>query len=81
LNKIVYDGWAARNVYERSGISNSINFVKTYPIRCKSGNNSDIIWKDCNGVLPTIEIKGKKLFGKECLEPMKVRITIEQMEE
>ena len=29
----------------------------------------------------TMEIKMPELFGKECLEPMKVRITIEKMEE
>ena len=33
-----------------------------------------IFWK-------TIEIRGKELFGKECLEPMKIRITIEQIAE
>jgi hypothetical protein len=31
--------------------------------------------------VPTMEIKTKTLFGKECFEPMKLRITIEQIEE
>jgi hypothetical protein len=82
LNKIVYDGWAVRNVYKNSGIAYSINFFKSFPKKRKSNNESEIIWEDCNGnIKPTMEIKTKTLFGKECLEPMKVRITIEQMEE
>lgn len=80
-NKVVYDGWTVRNVHT-TGISHVVKFFESYPRKYKSGNNCEIIWEDCNGNLtPTMEIKGKKLFGKECLEPMKVRITIEQMEE
>lgn len=79
LDKIVYDGWAVRNVFKNSGPAYSIYFFKSLPNRRKSDNDSEIIWKDCNGnIQPTIEIKNKTLFGKECLEPMKVRITIEQ---
>lgn len=82
LNKIVYDGWAVRNVFTNTGISYSLNFFKSYPSRRKSDNNSEMIWTDINGnYIPTIDIKGKELFGKECLEPMKIRITIEQIEE
>lgn len=82
LNKIVCDGWAVRNVYENTGIGYSVNFFESYPSRCKSDKRTEIIWRDINGsITPTMEIKGKKLFGKECLEPMKLRITIEQMEE
>ena len=82
LNKIVYSGWAVRNVYENTGIGYSINFFESYPSRCKSDKRTETIWRDINGSsTPTIEIKGKKLFGKECLEPMKLRITIEQIEE
>lgn len=81
LNKIVYEGWAVRNVHT-TGISHVLKFFESYPRKYKSGNNCEIIWEDCNGnLIPTMEIKGKKLFGKECLEPTKVRITIEQMEE
>lgn len=81
VNKIVYYGWAVRNVYKNTGIGYSINFFESYPSRCKS-NDSEIIWKDINdNRIPLMEIKGKELFGKECLEPMKLRITIEQIEE
>lgn len=80
--KIVYDGWAVRNVFKNSGPAYSIYFFKSHPNRRKSDNESEIIWEDCNGnIQPTIEIKNETLFGKECLEPMKLRITIEQIEE
>lgn len=82
LSKIVYDGWAVRNVFKNTGIGYSINFFNSYPSRRKSDYGSEIIWEDCNGnSTPTMEIKAKKLFGKECFEPMKLRITIEQIEE
>lgn len=82
LNKIVYDGWAVRNVYKHTGIGYSINFFKSYPSRRKTDVSSESIWTDINGCsVPTMEIKTAKLFGKECLEPMKLRITIEQIEE
>ena len=80
--KIVYDGWAVRNVFKNSGPAYSIYFFKSHPNRRKSDNESEIIWEDCNGhIQPAIEIKNETLFGKECLEPMKLRITIEQIEE
>ena len=80
--KIVYDGWAVRNVFKNSGPAYSIYFFKSHPNRRKSDNESEIIWEDCNGnIQPTIEIKNETLFGKECFEPMKLRITIEQIEE
>ena len=82
LNKIVYDGWAVRNTYKFTGISNTVNFFESYPIRCKTDDKSEIIWRDFNdNTISLMEIKAKKLFGKECLEPMKLRITIEQIEE
>lgn len=82
LSKIVYDGWAVRNVFKNTGIGYSINFFESHPSRCKSDNDFEIIWEDCNGsITPTMEIKTKTLFGKECFEPMKLRITIEQIEE
>lgn len=81
LNKIVYDGWVVRNVHT-TGIDYVLKFFESYPRKYKTGNNSETIWEDCNGnLVPTMQIKCKKLFGKECLEPMKLRITIEQMEE
>ena len=82
LNKIVYDGWVVRNVYANTGVGCSLNFFNSYPSRRKSDNKSEIIWADIyDSIIPIIEIKDKKLFGKECLEPMKLRITIEQIEE
>ena len=82
LNKIVYDGWAVRNVYKNSGISYSINFFESYPSRRECDDKSEIIWIDNNGcIISTMEIKTKTLFGMECLEPMKLRITIEKIEE
>lgn len=82
LSKIVYDGWAVRNVYENTGISYSLNFFESYPSRCKSDKQREMIWRGITGsITPTMEIKTKTLFGKECFEPMKLRITIEQIEE
>ena len=82
LNKTVYNGYAVRNVYENTGIGYSVNFFESYPSRCKSDIHTEMIWRDINGSsTPTMEIKGKKHFGKDCLEPMKMRITIEQIEE
>jgi hypothetical protein len=82
LSKIVYDGWAVRNVFKNTGTAYSINFFESRPSRSKSNNESEIIWEDCNGnIVPTMEIKTKTLFGKECFEPMKLRITIEQIDE
>ena len=71
-----------RNVFANTGIAYSINFFNSYPSRRKTNERSESIWEDCNGnITPTIEIKENELFGKECLEPMKLRITIEQIEE
>lgn len=83
LNEIVYEGWAVRNVYKNTGPSLSINFFNS-PVHQSKHNDSktERIWADINdNIVPTMEIKAKKLFGMECLEPMKVRITIEQIEE
>lgn len=83
LNKIVYNGYAVRNVYKNSGPSYSINFFdSSLHISKHDDDKTKRTWADCNGnIIPTMEIKAKTLFGKECLEPMKVRITIEKMEE
>ena len=82
LNKIVYDGWAVRNVYENSGSAYSISFFNSSVHKRNIGDTPVRTWADCNNnTIPTMEIKAKKLFGKECLEPMKLRITIEQIEE
>ncbi len=81
-NKIVCDGWAVRNVFKNTGIAYTISFFNSYPSRCKSDKRTEMIWSGINGsITPTMEIKTERLFGKECLEPMKLRITIEQIEE
>lgn len=83
LSKIVYNGWAVRNVYGNTGISYSISFFNSSVHRRKHNDNTpEITWADCNdNIVPAMEIKAEKLFGSECLEPMKLRITIEQIEE
>lgn len=80
-NKAVYTGYGVRNVF-RSGISHgALSFFTTYPNK-KEGVAGGIDWVGPHGdVLPLIEIRLPKLFGKECLDPMKLRITIEQIEE
>ena len=82
LSKIVYDGYAVRNVYENSGSAFSISFFNSSVHKRNNGDTPVRTWVDCNdNIHSTMEINAKKLFGKECLEPMKVRITIEKMEE
>ncbi len=82
-NKIVYNGWAVRNVYKNTGPAYSISFFNSSVHKRKHNDDgSERTWADCNdNIVPTMEIKAKTFFGKECLEPMKVRITIEQIEE
>lgn len=82
-NKIVYNGWAVRNVYKNTGDAFSISFFDS-PVHKRKHNDNvpERTWADCNdNIVPKMEIKTKTLFGKECLEPMKLRITIEQIEE
>lgn len=82
LNKIVYNGWAVRNTYKNIGVSNTVYIFDSYPTRRNNDDKSEIIWADINDYgIPFMKIKTEKLFGKECLEPMKLRITIEQIEE
>jgi predicted membrane-bound dolichyl-phosphate-mannose-protein mannosyltransferase len=83
LNELVYDGYAVRNVYKTTGPSYSINFFdSSVHISKHNDGKTERTWADCNGnIIPMMEIKAKTLFGKECLEPMRVRITIEQIEE
>lgn len=82
LNKIVYDVWAVRNVYKNTGASYSISLFDSAVHKRKQDDDSERTWADLNdNIVPKMEIKAKTLFGKECLEPMKLRITIEQIEE
>lgn len=82
LNKIVCNGWAVRNVYKNTGSAFSISFFNSLVHKRNNNDTPEVTWADCNdNIVPTMEINTKKLFGKECLEPMKLRITIEQIEE
>ena len=83
LDKLVYEGYAVRNVYKNAGTAFSISFFNSLVHQRKiTDSKTERTWADCNdNIVPKMEIKAKKLFGKECLEPMKVRITIEKMEE
>lgn len=80
LSKVILNGWAVKNVY-KTGPSCLIDFYQSYPIRCKRDDKSEIVWGNNNGTLiPAMQIKTARLFGKECIEqPMKLRITIEQI--
>lgn len=83
FNKIILDGWAVKNVHKDTGPDCFINFYQSYPIKRKSNDRYTIIWDDSNGsLIPPIQMKTEKLFGYECIEqPMKLRITIEQIDE
>lgn len=82
LSELVYEGWAVRNVYKGSGPSYSVSFFKSPIHRRQQDKDSERTWADINdNIVPLMEIKAKKLFGKECLEPLRLRITIEQIEE
>jgi hypothetical protein len=81
--ELVFDGYAVRNVYKSGGPAYSISFFNSSVHKRKHNDDThERTWSDCNdNIVPKIEIKTKELFGKECLEPMKLRITIEQIEE
>lgn len=83
LNKIVYNGYAVRNVYKNTGASYSISFFNSSVHQRKiTDGKTERTWAGCDDrTIPTMEINTKTLFGKECLEPMKLRITIEKIEE
>lgn len=82
LKELVFEGYIVRNVYKTTGPSYSINFFDSSVHKSKHNDSNERTWADCNGnIVPVMEIKAKKLFGMECLEPMRVRITIEQIEE
>ena len=81
--ELVYEGYVVRNVYKNTGPSYLINFFDSSVHQRKiTDSKTERTWADCNGnIVPMMEIKAKKLFGMECLEPIRVRITIEQIEE
>lgn len=78
-NKMVFDGWAARNVGDLGTYHSFGFFHGAKPVKKSEG--AQTFWEDGNGYYnPFIEVKTKKLFGREFLEPAKMRITIEMME-
>lgn len=83
LNNIVYEGWAVRNIHNDGDLYSKVHFYTSYPSKKKNSNVfNGTLWTDTNGYVdPIIEIKGEEFFGEKCLKPMKLRITIEQMEE
>lgn len=81
LNKIVYEGYGVRDIFPSGGVHWRLGFFTTYPKKTKRMDGG-INWSDAYGdELSLINIKLPKLFGKECLEPMKLRIIIEQIDE
>lgn len=81
LKKTVYEGYGVRNIFKSGRPYSSLGFFTAYP-RKKEGRDGGVDWLGPHGdVLSLLDIKLPKLFGKECLEPMKLRITIEQIEE
>ena len=81
VNKVVYTGYGVRSVFPSGQSHGSLGFFTAYPKKTE-GKDRGIDWSGPHGdVLPLVDIRLPKLFGKECLEPMRVRITIEQIEE
>lgn len=81
LNKSVYEGYGVRGIFQSGRSYGSLGFFTTYPKKIE-GADGGVDWSGPPGdVLPLIDIRLPKLFGKECLEPTKLRITIEQIEE
>lgn len=79
-NKLVYDGWAVRNV-GNLGAYNTFGFFHG-PKPAKRSEGAQTFWENSDGYYnPLIEVKTKNLFGKEFLEPSRMRITIELIED
>lgn len=82
VNKAVYMGYGVRDIISSGASDWKLGFFTTYPKKTKRTSSGGIEWVDsCGHALPLISINLPKLFGKEGLEPMKLRITIEQIEE
>lgn len=82
VNKVVYTGYGVRDIISNGSSDWMLSFFTTYPKKTKRCSTGGLDWVDSHGhSLPFISINLPKLFGKECLEPTKLRITIEQIEE
>ena len=81
VNKVVYTGYGVRDIISSGEPYWKLGFFTTYPKKTKRCSSGGIEWVDsCGHALPLISINLPKLFGKEGLEPMKLRITIEEIE-
>lgn len=81
IRKTVYEGYGVRGIFPSGRPHASLGFFTTYPKKTED-NDRGINWTEPHGdVLPLLDIRLPKLFGKECLDPMKLRITIEQIVE
>lgn len=82
VNKAVYTGYGVRDIISNGMSDWKLSFFTTYPKKKKRCNTGGLDWVDSQGhAVPLVSINLPKLFGKEGLEPMKLRITIEQIEE
>ena len=82
VNKVVYTGYGVRDIISNGMADWRLSFFTTYPKKTKRCSTGGLDWVDSQGHSPPlISINLPKLFGKEGLEPMKLRITIEQIEE
>ena len=81
LKKVVYEGYGARNIFRNGRPYSVLGFFTTYPKKTVDEKIGTDWSGSCGDMLPLINIRLPKLFGKECFEPMKMRITIEQIEE
>ena len=82
VNKVVYTGYGVRDIISNGMADWRLSFFTTYPKKTKRCSTGGLDWVDSQGhSLPLISINLPILFGKEGLEPMKLRITIEQIEE
>lgn len=81
LKKAVYTGYGVRSIYESGRPHSSLGFFTTCPKKVEDSDGG-VDWSGPHDdVLPLLDIRLPKLFGKECLEPMRLRITIEEIEE
>lgn len=82
VNKVVYTGYGVRDIISNGAPHWKLGFFTTYPKKARRCSSGGVEWVDsCGHAMPLIGINLPKLFGKEGLEPMKLRITIEQIEE
>ena len=74
--EVVFEGWMARNQYENTGISYSVDVYSEYPEYKRSDDKKTIYWS--GNQIASIKTR-QHLFGEIGLEPHKVKITIEKL--